>query len=264
MAYKLYTLRDPAEQDKNQWFGRELLDEVEICEHRTLANLFEKFLPSQGLIVEAGCGLGGWVKFLRLKGYHIVGIDRDPNVIQRAKEADPEMPVEIGNVVKTSFADGSLAAWISLGVIEHFEEGPQASLAEGFRILAPGGVALITVPSNCLARRLIVHPLRSTLFWLLKCMGKRIFFGEYRYRQKEIESQIAKSGFRLIGFDWDEIKAADKERHIGIYADFPFLRSSHGVWRLNWLGRFYASIVRALPAGFHINGYFFVAQKPIS
>ncbi len=261
MAYKLYTFRNLAEQEEHQWSCRALSDEVDVCGHRTLARLFERYLPREGLIIEAGCGLGGWVKYLTLRGYDIVGIDRDPSVIRRAKSADPEIPVEMGDIVKMRFSDGSVAACMSLGVIEHFEDGPRLPLSEIFRILAPGGVALLTVPTNCLARRLIVHPLRSAVLWMAKGLGREIYFGEYRYGRREIQNHIQKAGFKVVGFDWDDIEMADTERHIGIYADFPFLRAPHAAWRLNWLGRFYARLVRLLPAGFHVNGYFFVAQK---
>jgi SAM-dependent methyltransferase len=262
MTYKLHTIRNLSMQDKSQWSERSLADELDVCQHRTLAKLFERYLPRKGQIVEAGCGLGGWVKFLEMRGYSILGIDRDRSVVKRAKDADPKMPIEVGNIIKTRFADDSFSAYISLGVIEHFENGPQVPLSEAFRILSPGGVALITVPANCLARKLIVHPLRSVVLWLLKVKGNEIYFGEYRYNSREIRAYIEKVGFKIIGFDWDEIEATDTTRHIGIYADFPFMRASHGTWRLNTIGRIYRYIAQWISPKFHVNGYFFIAQKP--
>jgi hypothetical protein len=52
------------------------------------------------------------------------------------------------------YADGSLAGYLSFGVVEHFREGPFVVLTEAFRVLRPGGVAIITTPAPGYARRL--------------------------------------------------------------------------------------------------------------
>ncbi len=262
MTYKLYTIRNLAKQDENQWSKRSQADELEVCRHRTLAKLFTTYLPKKDKILEAGCGLGGWVKFLKGNGYSITGIDRNGDLINKIKRHDPELPVDKGDILNIGLDDSALSAYISLGVLEHFEEGPQQPLKEAFRVLAPGGIALISVPSNCLARKLIVHPLRSMVLRLLERRGHKTYFGEYRYDQHEIRNHIEDTGFKIIGSHWDEIIETDRSRHIGIYADFPFMRAPNGAWRLNFLGRVYTAIVRCLSPEFHVSAYLFVGRKP--
>ncbi len=46
-----------------------------------------------------------------------------------------------GNVESLPFKDNSFSGYISLGVIEHFEEGPIKALREAYRILCPGVIA---------------------------------------------------------------------------------------------------------------------------
>ena len=52
----------------------------------------------------------------------------------------------------------SLGAYISLGVMEHFEDGCAAAMAEAFRVLKPGGLMFFTVPLENPFRKLFAHP----------------------------------------------------------------------------------------------------------
>lgn len=60
----------------------------------------------------------------------------------------PSLPVSQGNVLDLYYESGSISAYISMGVVEHFEEEPEESLAEAFRVLEPVGVEIISVPMN--------------------------------------------------------------------------------------------------------------------
>src|SRR5437899_1039412 len=112
MSYKQYTIRSASEQTAHQWINRDLAGELQLCERRVLGPLFERHLPRDGVICEAGCGIGGWVKQLGRAGYEVVGIDWYPAVVQAAKTTDPTLPVEVGDVRGLRFADGQLAAYI--------------------------------------------------------------------------------------------------------------------------------------------------------
>lgn len=109
-------------------------------------SIFKKHLPLKGKIVEAGCGRGQYVAALRGLGYNIVGVDFASELVNAIRRAKPDMPVEVGDVRSLPYEDSSMAAYISLGVVEHFWEGPEAILAEAWRILEPGGLILASVP----------------------------------------------------------------------------------------------------------------------
>jgi SAM-dependent methyltransferase len=107
---------------------------------------FGKYLPRQGLVLEAGCGTGYYVGALQKRGYQVEGIDYAAETIQGILALDPSLPVRVGNIYAIDCPDCYYAAYISIGVLEHNYAGPEAGLREAYRVLQHGGVALITVP----------------------------------------------------------------------------------------------------------------------
>ena len=45
-----------------------------------------------------------------------------------------------------SFPDNHFDAYLSLGVIEHWEEGPQQAIDEAYRVIKPGGYFFVSTP----------------------------------------------------------------------------------------------------------------------
>lgn len=261
MSYKLYTIRDHSGQDHHQWENRSLDDELAMCDARTLADIFEQHLPKDGLILEAGCGLGTWVKWLNDHGRSAIGLDRYPDIVRRARELGVD--VRQGDITNLrEFASASLAAYVSLGVIEHFEEGPAPAIREALRVLRAGGIAIFTTPADTVVRTLIVHPLRSAVLAALRVSGRKTFFGEYRFSRQELEDHVRNGGFEILRTDIDEMKAG-AGRHIGLFADFPLLRASSGHFRLNGPGRLILRLLEwTLPRSAYSSAYCVVARKP--
>ena len=153
---KIYTIRDAAQQQDHLWDNHVIADEVAACSERNIVDYFLQYLPKDEPILEAGCGLGAWVIYLGQKGYQIAGIDNNQKVIGSLKQWDPALNVISGDIEHLPYDNGSLGAYISLGVVEHFEKGPRIPLQEAFRVLQPGGVLILTVPANNLFRRLVI------------------------------------------------------------------------------------------------------------
>jgi len=111
------------------------------------------YLPGEGKILEAGCGLGKWVFFLLKNGYDIHGIDYVQDVIEKNKKMCGETRIceperfSVGNVQKLEFPDSSFDGYISLGVIEHYHD-PSPILKEAHRVLKTGGIMFLTVPNQ--------------------------------------------------------------------------------------------------------------------
>lgn len=261
MSYKLHTIRDHAGQDIHQWLNRTLDEELAMCDERTLADTFERYLPRDGLILEAGCGLGAWVRWMNEHGRTAVGVDRFPDVVRRARELGVD--VREGDIANLrDFASGALAGYVSLGVIEHFEDSPAPAIREALRILRTGGIAVFTTPANTVLRRLLVHPLRSLIMALLRATGRKAFFGEYRFSRDELVGHVRHGGFEILHTEVDEMKPGGG-RHIGLYADFPVLRDKRGHFALNAPGRVLLGLFeRMLPRAAYSSAYCVVARKP--
>lgn len=121
-----------------------------------LSVFFKKYFPyPPKKILDGGCGLGKHVIAYRKMGYDIIGVDFSVEVIRRVKkEVDGNLPIYTADVTALPFEDGFFDCYFLGGVIEHFEEGPNAPLREARRVLKKNGYLLATVPYISLLRRL--------------------------------------------------------------------------------------------------------------
>jgi SAM-dependent methyltransferase len=127
---------------------------------RWYKEVFTRRLPRQGLIVEAGCGNGNLVRMLLNEGIveHVEGLDFAPDVIAENRRVHPEGAkgsYRVGDVRALPYNDGSITGYLSMGVVEHFDEAERGViLREAARCLRVGGRAIITVPYFSPARRI--------------------------------------------------------------------------------------------------------------
>jgi len=152
--------------------------------------IFPKHLPKSGKVIEAGCGRGQFVVALRSLGYDCDGIDFAASTIAEIKKIFPKLPVSTGDVLNLEYETSSISGYISLGVVEHFIEGPQQALAEAYRVIEPGGVGIISVPVN--------NPLRSRLAYESENDlpdGSRFY--QYAFNRQEFERYLRDAGFSI-------------------------------------------------------------------
>jgi len=255
------------------WAKRTIEQELDACDIESPPReLFLSYLPKEGKIVDAGCGLGKWVIYLKQRGYDIVGIDDNEYTITNLKDFDQSLQVELGDILDLHYPDSSFDAYISMGVVEHFEEGPTSALKEAHRVLKPNGFIFVSVPTVNAIRKLVRRPLRHAinaipkslmrlrLGWgksksnslraairgllpekilaLLAGKGNRYYhFLEYRYSKSELEDFLIETGFEVIETVPHDFYDS-KDHAIGLVVDFPFLGARKGVnFRLNPLGK---------------------------
>ncbi len=198
------------------------------------------YLPREGRILEAGSGPGHVVAYMRARGFAIEGVELNASIITAMSRLHPELPLRIGDVGDLEVPDGHYRGLLSFGVIEHFKEGPATVLAEHARVLAPGGVAVISVPCLNGIRRLkrrwyfgtaALRPtLNSTLRRLtgrppveLNRRGQGGFrfevnplrgsFFEYWFSPSEFEAAVRAAGFTIL-------RSEPTHHLVGLWGDF--------------------------------------------
>ena len=119
------------------WSTRLSLEIYEIAKRGDMGTFerpFIRYLPRDGRILEAGCGTVKLVVALRRLGYDIEGVDWAPKTIEKVKTLLPELPVRVGDVRDLDVGDDYYSAYISIGVVEHFSDGPEPILRACGRI----------------------------------------------------------------------------------------------------------------------------------
>jgi SAM-dependent methyltransferase len=98
-----------------------------------------------GRAVDVGCGSGGNAGVLRDLGWDVTGVEFSPVAVALA--ARRGLHVVRGDARQLPFEDGSLDLYLSTDVWEHIEDH-EAVAREAFRVLRPGGRALVAVPCD--------------------------------------------------------------------------------------------------------------------
>jgi ArsR family transcriptional regulator len=99
-----------------------------------------------GRLVDIGTGTGRMLELFGSEAKTALGIDRSPEMLRvaRAKLAEevPDAELRQADMYALPFADGT-ADCVILHQVLHFAQQPASAIAEGARLLAPGGRMLI-------------------------------------------------------------------------------------------------------------------------
>ena len=153
-----------------------------------LAGVFRQYLTPGFRVVEAGCGAGRVVAALKAEGLEVVGFERSALVVDAVRSGAGFLDVRRGDVENLDLDAESVEAYISLGVIEHNQLGPQKALEEAARVLVPGGVALVSVP--------YLNPQRNRhLERLREDDTSDLGFHQYYFGVQQLDQALAEAGF---------------------------------------------------------------------
>jgi len=131
--------------------------------------------------LDVGCGTGETMAVLRELGATVVaGTDLSDDALGYARH-HPHAPVLAARAEQLPFATGCADLVVSSDVLEHLDDDG-AGLREYHRVLRPGGVLLVTVPSYR---------------WLWSAHDDRAGHRR-RYRRAELTTAVTAAGFRVV------------------------------------------------------------------
>lgn len=170
------------------------LDAVKSPRSLETLNAYLPYLSRDATILEAGSGLSAVVITLRRMGYSVIGLDYALNALEISRRHTPDLPLYAADVHALPHAENSLGAYLSFGVLEHFEAGMAAPLGEAFRVLEPGGILVLTIPYPNVVNRLTA--------WRRRVRGVSVLtdddFFESTYTRKTLTAAVRAAGFEVV------------------------------------------------------------------
>jgi SAM-dependent methyltransferase len=173
-----------------------------------------RFLKPPARVLDAGCGLANTVFGLHHAGFDAYGVDFAPETVEAIKQHAPELKIELADVRDMPFEDDFFDGVWSLGVIEHFPEGYGAIIKEAHRVLKPGGLLFLTVPSVTPLRRLKIKLGR----YEDSSRAAMERFYQFAFAPGDTEDAICSMGF-------ERIRRRGSGGLIGLRAEVPVLRT---------------------------------------
>ena len=198
-------IHDMSEVWDDEWNRR--ARRTEECGRSPSWQQIRRYLRPPGRVLEAGCGLGHWVKFLHDEGFEAYGIDFAPVGIEKARQLWPDLEgrLSVGDFRHMPYEDNFFDAIVSFGAIEHNEEGIEGAVRDMIRVLKPGGLLYCTVPCMNRLRYLGLMALQD---WVVcnpairRLAGRtpEVAFYQYVFYRREYEEIL-----RRAGFEWVEL-----------------------------------------------------------
>jgi SAM-dependent methyltransferase len=108
-------------------------------------------------VLDAGCGDGAFLVFLRRLGLRVAGVELAEAAAARARRRCPDAEVRVGSLEDPPlpFEDASFDAIWCTEVLEHLFHVHDA-LAELNRLLKPEGLLLVTTPYHGMVKNLLI------------------------------------------------------------------------------------------------------------
>jgi SAM-dependent methyltransferase len=231
------------------WHGVDLEYELERFRagRDPVVRALESHVSPGSRVLEAGSGSGRVLEYLLELGCRAVGVDFAWHALREARGRRPHLPAAVADVQRLPFADQAFDRVVSLGLVEHFEEGAVAPLREHRRVLRPGGLLLLTVPR--------VSPLKRWNDWRSLSARRRTWYRSWR---GHVVTRVAAAAAGRppgadrteLGFYQYEFSASEIERALREAGFTPLLRMPTSVS----LGLRELAVVRAVfsrlaPAG---------------
>ena len=220
--------------------------------------LMKEYLPKDKKCLDVGCGIGGWILFLKDEGYDVEGIDIAPRTVRALTEYDPDMKIKVASMTAIPYPDNYFGGVLAVGTLEYVEDKVDEALKEVNRVLTPGGVFFLEVPIVNWLRRFIYIPLKRIEAVIKKQQGAVPSFSNYLFKRQELKEYLEKAGFEVIKEQAHELPESDS--HYGLYIDWKIFRGSKS-YKLNLLGLITKKIANTISPWVASTGVAIVVRK---
>ena len=181
-------------------------------------------------VLDAGCGDGRHIYALMNSGFDSFGLDYAYESVMYIKSTNPDIKVDLGDVRKMPYSEGSIDGIWSIGVIEHFFDGYSEILAEASRCLRVGGYLFLTFPTMNPFRYLQIR-FRHYFSLEVKPIDRKRFY-QYLLNPSEVERNACRFNFikRKISYrsGLKGLKDAFKDTSLGALLNIAINKSTRG------------------------------------
>src|SRR6266498_4051562 len=135
----------PMEGPIATWYARTTLKDLK--RHKLMAKQLVEKIPANGKVLEIAPGPGYFcIELAKLGNYHITGLDISKSFVEIARRNAAEAGLKIdfreGNASNMPFKDNTFDFTFCQAAFKNFSE-PVKAIAEMYRVLRPGGKAVI-------------------------------------------------------------------------------------------------------------------------
>lgn len=215
-------------------------------------------LNQTGRYLDAGCGIGGWIIFLKEQGYAVEGCDVAARTIRALTEYDPELRVKVGSLTALPYPDQSFDGVLAIGSLEYVEKAVPRALTELARVTRPGGFVFLEVRLANWLRRCFYLPLKRLERVIKVAQGRTPVFSHYLFSRRTLTAELAAAGLGVVAVQPHELPGVDS--HYGLYTDWPLLRGREP-YRLNIVGRVIRVVCDAISPWMASTGMVVVVRK---
>lgn len=214
-----------AQSTEFHWDPKDFEGLMKVNETDEAVQISLRHIPDKrAQILEAGSGTGRVVRYFKDLGYkNVHGLELNREAVDFLNKKFPDLDIIQGDILKMPYEKEKFDVIVSYGVVEHFPKlGLHPPLKALYGALKPGGVAIVTVPSLNLLRRLqhyrdlakaFFHPRSNP--WLRRLLGKSVLpprnkqgylyhafpqygdFFEYRLKPREFITACRRAGFEV-------------------------------------------------------------------
>jgi SAM-dependent methyltransferase len=216
-----------------------------------------------GKILEAGCGAGRILRYYHNKGMDIVGIDFIEVVVEKLKQVDSTLKVEVGDITNLHFDNESFKYIFSFGLYHNLEYKLDKAIKETYRVLESGGYICASFRADNIHTRLTD--------WIFEhsARGVKRRSKSYSFHKMNLTRSEFKLAFEKAGFNVDSIIPVE---NMPILYKFSLFRaSSHKRfdenvarvegYKLSFIGEFLHSILMYFAPNQFCSIYLLIANK---